>query len=113
MCLALSCKSLSEFMPKTTQKELVLTEFSDEESKFPQIVCRRDKTQNLGSCPFLGGAYHCTFKLHEYTIFHLGAVAYLLNVESTCLIKGDIFKKDHNILLSSNISNSPIAIGSP
>lgn len=53
MCPALSCKSSSEFMPETTQKELVLIEFSDEESKIPQIVCRRDKMQNHGSCCFL------------------------------------------------------------
>lgn len=73
MCLALSCKSLHDFMLKTTHQG-VLTEFLDEVSKFPQIVCGRDQTQILVSCPCLGGAYHCTFKLSEYAIFHLVAV---------------------------------------
>lgn len=58
-------------MLNTTYRDLVLPEFSDEGSKFPQIICGKDQTLTLGSCPCLGNAYYCTFKLREYAIFHL------------------------------------------
>lgn len=57
MCLALSCKSLYDFMLKTSHKG-VLTEFSGKVSKFPQIIHGRYPTQTLVSCPCLGGAYN-------------------------------------------------------
>ena len=60
-------------MLKTSHKG-VLTEFSDKVSKFSQVICGRDPTQTLVSCPCLGGAYHRTFKLSEYATFHLVAV---------------------------------------
>lgn len=58
MCLALSCKSFLWFHAENHPPGSI-AEFLDEVSKFPQIVCGRDQTQILVSCPCLGGAYHC------------------------------------------------------